>query len=156
MLLGIHGKDLASPALGELTFDFFNQLALFCVNPVLRKIACVGDQKLDLALELGIELCPVKRTQAKGMIRIEEQGVKHDAKHGAIASMLLQCRPNRVLQLSVSRSHERLHGHTDADFLIRREFTRYILQKDEGAEIHQEFTEQQRRSTGLASNRARR
>jgi hypothetical protein len=41
--LRVNGKDLAATPFRQLPLDLFDQSHLFCVEPVLRKIARVSD-----------------------------------------------------------------------------------------------------------------
>ena len=60
--------------------------------------------------------------------------------------------PNRVFQFPVRRHHQRIHRDAQIAFFVGRKFSRDVFQEDEGAQLHQEFTEEQRRGARLAAN----
>src|SRR5260370_238071 len=88
------------------------------------------------------------------MVWIEQQRVQHYAQNGPVPLVLLQRLANRIFQLPVCRHHQRVHRNAHVTLSVSRKFSRDVLQKHEGAQLHQEFAKEQRRGPGLATNRA--
>src|SRR5260370_688506 len=106
MFIGVPSKPLAAASVGMFLLDLLDQSPFLGIQLVFWKVSRLGNDKWNIASYFLVELLAIQRSQAIGMVWIEQQGVKHRAQDRPIAPVLLQRLPNGIFQFPIHRHHQ--------------------------------------------------
>src|SRR5664279_4141213 len=141
VFVGIDGKHLALAAAFELPLNLLDESSFLGIDLALIQIFRFCDDEALALLGLRVVAIAVERSQAVGMVGIDQQRIEHGAQHAAIAAMLMQRRGNLFFQLLVSCFERAFEGNGNNVFPVCRKCIGDVLQRDEGACVHQVLAE---------------
>src|SRR3984957_13835806 len=96
VLLRVHGKDLTPPSFRQFVLNLLDQSPFFGIDVVLGKVARFCNNESHSALEFGIELSTVQRSDPVWVIGIQQQGVQHRAQDRTVTPVGFQRLPHVI------------------------------------------------------------